>query len=352
MARKRKTLPKGFEELLKTGDIESLKTVFDTCEIEAYGGYNKHTAIAYDSCPDELVTWLVEDQGADIDKIDHYGYTPLQNRASSCWQGNIKILLELGADVTLCKDLGGTALHSAVGSQCLENTELLLTYGAKVNQKDKWGELTPLEYALQQCMPAYILETTKIAKVLVDSGAKVSSKAKEYVVSIGKRFEFHRDNYEEQSVDATSDALDKLYELLQVEPVARKVVYDNKSEIIILEKKWQKQHEELWNMLVPSSGHAVTVQGEVIRIAGRIGDEVDRNGGTNWDKDYKKMANAYLSLISTGEPLPSSTITKAKSILSSAAKREEKSHLLAKYAVEWVNKNRMPEVLSEPEYKR
>ncbi|MDE5892259.1 MAG: hypothetical protein K2H45_04970, partial [Acetatifactor sp.] len=34
---------------------------------------------------------------------------------------------------------------------------------------------------------------------------------------------------------------------------------------------------------------AQTAQGEVIRIAGRIRDELMRNGGMNWDEDYRKM---------------------------------------------------------------
>ena len=46
---------------------------------------------------------------------------------------------------------------------------------------------------------------------------------------------------------------------------------------------------ELWNFLVPERGRAQTAQGEVIRIAGRISDELMRNGGLNWDEDYQNM---------------------------------------------------------------
>jgi hypothetical protein len=50
MAKKRKTLPKDFEELLKKGDLEELKAVFDKYELDARGGYAKETALAYDRC--------------------------------------------------------------------------------------------------------------------------------------------------------------------------------------------------------------------------------------------------------------------------------------------------------------
>ena len=36
--RKELTLPKDFDELLKAGDIEVLKAVYDKCELTAYDG--------------------------------------------------------------------------------------------------------------------------------------------------------------------------------------------------------------------------------------------------------------------------------------------------------------------------
>jgi len=38
MAKKKKTLPKNFGELIKTKDITALKAVFDVCELDARGG--------------------------------------------------------------------------------------------------------------------------------------------------------------------------------------------------------------------------------------------------------------------------------------------------------------------------
>jgi len=54
MAKKRTTLPKDFDELLKKGNLQELKEVFSKCEINARGGYSKHTALAYDNCPHDI----------------------------------------------------------------------------------------------------------------------------------------------------------------------------------------------------------------------------------------------------------------------------------------------------------
>jgi hypothetical protein len=43
---KKKLLPKDFEKLLDSGDIDKMKAVFETCDVDARGGYAKQTALA------------------------------------------------------------------------------------------------------------------------------------------------------------------------------------------------------------------------------------------------------------------------------------------------------------------
>ncbi len=62
MAKLRKTLPKNFEELLNQGDIDELKAVLDKCELYAYSGYSKKTALFFPNIPDELVRYLTQDR--------------------------------------------------------------------------------------------------------------------------------------------------------------------------------------------------------------------------------------------------------------------------------------------------
>jgi hypothetical protein len=50
----------------------------------------------------------------------------------------------------------------------------------------------------------------------------------------------------------------------------------------------------LWKALVPDSGQAETVQGELIRCIGCLGSERYRNGNANWDEGFVLMAQ-YLA---------------------------------------------------------
>lgn len=52
---------------------------------------------------------------------------------------------------------------------------------------------------------------------------------------------------------------------------------------------WKKEHARLWKELVPPTGQADTVQGELIRIAGKLTDQAFRNGNMNWDADHERM---------------------------------------------------------------
>ena len=65
MAKKRKMLPKNFNALIESGDIDTLKSVFDACDVNAYQGYDKYPALSTFGISEELVRWLVA-QGADI----------------------------------------------------------------------------------------------------------------------------------------------------------------------------------------------------------------------------------------------------------------------------------------------
>ena len=53
---------------------------------------------------------------------------------------------------------------------------------------------------------------------------------------------------------------------------------------------WPEEQARLWRELVPRSGQAATIQGEVIRCTGRLADEAYRNGNINWDFGFERMA--------------------------------------------------------------
>ncbi|MMZ65907.1 hypothetical protein D1872_283530 [compost metagenome] len=91
-------------------------------------------------------------------------------------------------------------------------------------------------------------------------------------------------------MNQTDEALLRLYELFDVPPVEKRKTHDGVSSIIVSTKEWQAQYNELWNLLIPSKGHAQTVQGEVIRITGKVSYEILDNGGINWDNQYRKCS--------------------------------------------------------------
>lgn len=350
MSKKKKiTLPKNFEEILEKGNIEEAKAVFEQCDVNARGGYAKQSAIAFDKCPDDLARWLIE-RGADLHATDTWGNTPLHQRARSK-RSSIQILIELGADLNSKSSSIGTPLHAAANSHNPASIRLLVDHGAKVNEINN-ENITPLELALRSCSNIDIENTFELSSILLNAGAKRNIQMKNYVEEIGKRFEFHRSEFNPSMVDNVSSALNKLYELFEVNPVPLRQTYDGKSPIIVKANTWQKQHEELWNLLVPSSGSANTIQGELIRISGRISSEIEDNGGINWDSDYKKMADAFLKLINNGNKLTMAEIKEVKTTILEINEKKGNTARIAQLAVKWVIQNPLPIKLPPQSYKR
>lgn len=94
--KKRVSLTDNFEEVLKAGDFEAFKAIYDKCELNAYydGRFGLRTALHHRYINEECARWLVE-QGLDINVLDYYGKTPLCEQASN---GNdiVELYYELG----------------------------------------------------------------------------------------------------------------------------------------------------------------------------------------------------------------------------------------------------------------
>lgn len=368
---KKKLLPKDFDALLKAGDIAALKAVFDTCELDARGGYSKQAALAFYDCPAELARWLVE-QGADLEARDAYGRTPLHNLAAM-QRGRIDTLLDLGADIQAQDDEADTPLHKAAASANASAVRALLGRGASAGALNA-ANLTPLAAGLQSCSNIQIEPMAVVAALLLETepprkkglgdllkrtfsgegGQRVSvtPQMRGFVQRIGETFEFHRAGFNAEHLEATSAALDRLYALFDIPPVPHRVMHDARSPITAKSARWQDQHQELWALLVPSDGAASTVQGEVIRIAGRVADELDGNGAVNWDADYGKMLRAFLAHLGSGTPLPDAERARAARLVAKVREFEGAGRELCELAVHWVKLNPTPAPLSAPDYAR
>lgn len=349
--RKKKKLPNNFKELIDSGDLNGLKAVFDTCELNAYDGCEKNTALAFSLIPDELVRWLAE-QGADINVKNQYQRTPLHEQASA-WRSNIPLFLEMGADIEAADNRQNTPLHAAAGSFRLHAVKDLLAYGADCNAKNDLGQ-TPLEKMLSLCRNADIEKASKIAELLINAGTPVNDEMKRHVEHIGTEFEFYKEDFNKKYVEGTGNALLNLYKLFGVTPVPPRRMLDGMSSITVSASGWQAQHKELWDLLVPGSGYAKTVQGEVIRITGRISYEILDNGGINWDSDFTKMLHALSEYLSSGNPLEAGEQKEINSLVSiiSSNSSEKDVCRLTELAVHWVLANPAPVKMERPNYKR
>jgi hypothetical protein len=67
--------------------------------------------------------------------------------------------------------------------------------------------------------------------------------------------------------------------------------------MLYAEGKGQYDAEEaaLWKRLVPRSGQADTVHGELVRAIGRLASELYRNGNINWNPQFVRLV-AFLRL--------------------------------------------------------
>ena len=351
--RKRKTLPKDFGDMLRTATLVELKEVFSTRRVDAYGGYSKNTAAGFPECPDELIIWLVE-QGLDVDTPDNYGGTPLWERASLGRVEQIPLLLSLGADIQRPRQFAGSPLHGAAGHQKPAAVRMLLEHGADVHATNESGE-TPLDYGLARTSNTGVRDMAEIAQLLICAGATVTDTTREEVRRIGHGVEFHRAELDPGFAAELDEGLAVLHRITGAEPVVARLRHDGHSPIVMPDGPWQEQHDGLWQLLVPSMGAAATVQGEVIRITGRIAIEILEMGGVNWDRGFRMMLDSLPGHFGSHTALPETELTEAGELsraLCSGGGDDRQVLRLCELAVAWVAANPEPVPLPAVDYTR
>lgn len=368
MAKKRTTLPKDFKEVLERNDLDELKTVFDGCDINAYERDSYKTpALCMYGISEEFIEWLMQ-HGADIEAANSYGRTALHIHAGVNQTGKVKKLLALGANIHAKDKYGNTALHSA--GHRFDTVKLLIEHGADPLAENDQGE-TPLMLLLSRCSNIDIAPAARVAELLLQAGDQVSEAARKQVAHIGENFEFYRKDFASDLLEETDQGLQKLYALFDVTPIARRKMHDGTSLIHVSAGTWPRQFEELWELLVPGRGHAQTVQGEVIRICGKVSREILDNGSANWSREYKKLPQALPEYFAMGNPIGNQAsssslihrmfnknnkdedkemVSLARSI--GADSDEETLDRLCELAVKWVLANPQPIQLDKVNYTR
>ena len=349
MAKKKKTLPANFYELIEAKDLDALKAVFNECELNAYDrrSFNKPALSFYD-VPLELMDWLIA-QGADINVKDEYDRTPLHYHAQVNDIERVTLLLEKGADIEAIAEYDETPLHAA--GYYPEVTALLIAKGANVKAKDDMKH-NPMEAMLYSVQSIDIPKAAKTAELYLKAGLKPTKFAKEQITRIGEDFEFHRNNFNPEYLEETDAGLQQLYKLFGVPPVPRRIQHDGKSPIVLTGNTWEARYEQAWTLLVPSNGSATTVQGEVVRIAGRVNDELLRNAMGNWDKEYRKMLTAISGYLQQGNPLSESELAEVADIQKHILEDDGTgTKRLCELATAWVVQNPQPIALGKVNYK-
>ena len=349
MAKKKKTLPANFYELLEAKDLEALKAVFNECELNAYDrrSFNKPALSFYD-VPLELMDWLIA-QGADINVKDEYDRTPLHYHAQVNDIERVTLLLEKGADIESKAAYDETPLFGA--GYHPEVTALLIAKGANIKAKDNMNH-NPMEAMLYSVQSIDISKAAKTAELYLKAGLKPTKFAKEQITRIGEDFEFHRTDFNPEYLEETDAGLQQLYTLFGVPPVPRRIQHDGQSSIILTGDTWEKRYMQAWDSLVPSSGSATTVQGEVVRIAGRVNDELLRNAMGNWDKEYRKMLTAMSGYLQQGNALSESELAEVADIQKHILEDDGTgSQRLCELATAWVVQNPQPIALGKVNYK-
>ena len=349
MAKKKKTLPANFGELLEAKDLEALKAVFNECELNAYDRHSfKKPALSFYDVPLELMDWLIA-QGADINVKDEYDRTPLHYHAQVNNVEKVALLLDKGADIESKAAYDRTPLFAAAYHP--EVTALLIAKGANVKAKDDMKH-NPMEAMLYAVQSIDISKAAKTAELYLKAGLKPSKYAKEQVTRVGEDFEFRREDSDTEWVEKRDVALQQLYKLFDVPPVPKRIQHDGKSPIVLTGETWEKRYEQAWELLVPSSGRAFTVQGEVVRIAGKVNDELLRNAMGNWDREYRKMLNAISGYLQQGNSLSESELAEVADIQKYILEDDGTgSHRLCELATLWVTKNPEPMALEKVNYK-
>lgn len=291
-----------------------------------------------------------------INHRDDLGRTPIFDVIRR--DGDVSLLIEMGADIEVVSDMGEMPIHAAAGRGRKKALRTLLKAGADVNARTKdfggYGHFTPLEIILFesdiQCGKKYELST-----FLIKNGATKTERCQQFVSALSEEVHRHLSGKKiTKFLQNQLAALTKLCELFDVEELPARSFHDGVSPIILtVVGGFKDNYKELWDFLVPPRGQAQTAQGEIIRIAGKIEHELLDNGGMNWDEDYQKMLCAFRDYLHIGVPvLSDDAIDEVITALYDGDVNDRMIYRLRIYAKYWVCAN--PEVipLLDTDYQR
>ena len=131
----------------------------------------------------EIVKFLVE-QGADVNKPDGNGWTPLHTAASICSKEVVDLLLTNNADINAKNPRGDTPLHVAMHDRSVDAANSLIKRGAEIGV-DNMDAKNKFEETPRGFMEHYKLERF-IESIVSTPNNEVTNYAANGVVSLTK----------------------------------------------------------------------------------------------------------------------------------------------------------------------
>ena len=347
----RKTLPADIEQIIASGDVEAVARAVARCEVGAYlRGSAYESRLMHFPASEEITDFLLA-RGEDINSRDRYQRTPIHARVRSRCLDQIPLLIARGGDINARDTSDQTALFGVVERFPVADVSRMMSWGADplvVADSRVYGKATLMEYALRQESLFDAPRALPVMRLLLSLGAPVGHRVPVALRSMDRMrctFITHGlpDHLSQSRVDEASAALSELCALFAVEQreaqrapaVGERLELDPSVPAL-------RQHGELWDLLVPDSGQCQTLQGEVIRIAGRVGYEVYDNGGINWDRSFGKLLDQYLNVVRSGLPMPPASVARAEAAVASLKSRSMSHQAvddITELAVAWVRLN-------------
>lgn len=364
-------------------EIKMCKDLLSECDQNAHTRNSAKDSILHFHLPFEVIKWCIE-RGADVNDKNTYG-TPLFKHAYDKTYETCKLLIEHGADVNIEDYEGNTALFNAADNGAVNVVKLLIEHGADSGHHSNHNgyNRTPLLYILSRGN----WSCGDIAEILVHDQKKNGGipdeewiTAQKYVLEMGYEYELQKSDKSKYEDDEKykddpelykwlinsrtemeleyKDSFKKLYSLFEVEPVKSILKHDGKSPIIIDKLlTFEKKFSTLWDFLVPVNGKCYTVQGEVIRICGRVDNEVNGNGGANWDVQYRKMLKTMPIYLNMGNSLVKEDLSSVQSICEAIIESGgyncgDEINQLKAVSLKWIESNHEPIILEKVSYKR
>ena len=349
--RLRKTLPADIEQIIASGDVEAVARAVARCEIGAYlRGSAYEPRLMHFPASEEITDFLLA-RGEDVNSRDRYQRTPIHARVQSRCLDQIPLLIARGGDINARDTSDQTALFGVVERFPVADVSRMIAWGADplvVADSRVYGKATLVENVVSWHNFLDAPRALAVIRLLLSVGAPVGEGVSTALRSMDRMrctFITHGlpDHLSQSQVDEASAALSELCALFAVEQrqAQRAPVVGERLELDPSVPAL-RQYGELWDLLVPDSGQCQTLQGEVIRIAGRVGHEVYDNGGINWDRSFGKLLDQYLRVVASGVSLSPDSRSRAEAAVASL-KGRSMSHQavddITELAVEWVRLN-------------